>query len=82
VSEQPPPVGDRPHPGRADAAGVRPGVPRWVKTLGIVLAVLLLLALLVMLASGGQHGPGRHRSAPIGQIGPAVASVSLLIGTW
>lgn len=37
-----------------------PGVPGWVKVLGISLAVLVVVILLVMVISGGQHGPGRH----------------------
>jgi hypothetical protein len=27
---------------------------------GLIAAILVLLVLIVMLASGGQHGPGRH----------------------
>jgi hypothetical protein len=37
-----------------------PGTPRWVKLSGIVTLVLVLLAVIVMLATGGNHGPGRH----------------------
>ena len=36
------------------------GAPRWVKVSGIIAAVLVLLIVIVMLASGGRHGPGRH----------------------
>ena len=36
------------------------GAPRWVMVSGILAAVLVLLVLIVMLASGGRHGPGRH----------------------
>lgn len=38
------------------------GTPRWVKVSAIVAAVLLALAVVVMVASGGHHGPGRHLS--------------------
>ena len=38
-------------------------VPRWVKLFGLAAIVLLALALVVMLLSGGQHGPGRHLSS-------------------
>lgn len=38
------------------------GVPRWVKLFGLAAVVLLALAIVVMLLSGGQHGPGRHLS--------------------
>ena len=37
-----------------------PGVPVWVKGLGIALGVLVVVVLVVMLFSGGQHGPGMH----------------------
>lgn len=36
------------------------GAPRWVKVSGIIAIVLVLLIVIVMLASGGRHGPGRH----------------------
>lgn len=35
------------------------GTPRWVKMFAIAAGVLLLL-FLVMMLSGGEHGPGRH----------------------
>ena len=39
-----------------------PGIPRWVKVsaFGVLVAVLLIAALLVL--GGGGHGPGRHSS--------------------
>jgi hypothetical protein len=37
-----------------------PGVPRWVKVLGIIAAVLVLLTVIVLVVGGGGHGPGRH----------------------
>lgn len=37
----------------------RPATPRWVKVAGGVLAALVVLVL-VLLLSGGEHGPGRH----------------------
>lgn len=40
-----------------------PGMPRWVKVFGITAAVLLTVMILIMLLSGGQHGPGRHLSS-------------------
>ncbi len=36
-----------------------PGAPRWVKVFGFVAAVLLVIGLVLML-TGGDHGPGRH----------------------
>jgi hypothetical protein len=37
-----------------------PGMPRWVKVLGIVALVLVLLTIVLILVGGGSHGPGRH----------------------
>ncbi|WP_172372901.1 hypothetical protein [Sporosarcina jiandibaonis] len=34
--------------------------PRWVKVSVITAFVLVLLVVIVMFASGGKHGPGRH----------------------
>jgi len=34
-------------------------MPRWVKVL-LVISGLLVVAVLVLLVSGGGHGPGRH----------------------
>ncbi|HKA68529.1 MAG TPA: hypothetical protein VKG85_05345 [Actinomycetes bacterium] len=37
------------------------GLPRWVKVVGITLAILVLLVLIMLLVGGtGGHGPGRH----------------------
>ncbi|MDS1272358.1 hypothetical protein RIF23_18890 [Lipingzhangella sp. LS1_29] len=38
--------------------------PRWVRVSGVILGVLILLAVLVLVSSGGlgQHGPARHTS--------------------
>jgi hypothetical protein len=38
-------------------------IPRWVKVFGVVAATVLLLMVVAMLITGGQHGPGRHLSA-------------------
>jgi hypothetical protein len=41
-----------------------PGTPRWVKALGIVVIVLVLLfGGLKLFGVGGEHGPGRHTSS-------------------
>lgn len=37
-----------------------PGLPRWVKVWGVIVAVLVVVAIAVLLFSGGEHGPGRH----------------------
>jgi hypothetical protein len=46
--------------------GSTTGAPRWVKVVGII-AVVLLLLLGIMMLVGGEHGPGRH--APSGDGG-------------
>lgn len=43
-----------------------PKVPRWVKVVGIVAGVVLLLAIAALAFGGGQHGPGRHFSSQSG----------------
>jgi hypothetical protein len=56
----------------ADLAADRvspPGMPRWVKVSGIIVAVLVLLLVIVLLVSGG-HGPRRHLSGGAGGHAP------------
>jgi hypothetical protein len=36
------------------------GMPRWVKVSGIIAIVIAVTVLIVVLVSGGEHGPGRH----------------------
>jgi hypothetical protein len=57
--------------GAATDGGSPPGMPRWVKVSGIIVAVLILL-IVVLLLSGG-HGPRRHLSGGAG--GPAPRSI-------
>ncbi len=58
----------------ASGAGSRPGAPRWVKVIGLVVAVLVALVLLVQWTGiAGDHGPGRHLSSGLGPAGPAGA---------
>lgn len=41
-----------------------PGAPRWVKAVGLLAVVLLLLLVLKMVTGiGGNHGPGRHMAS-------------------
>ena len=47
-----------------------PGTPRWVKVLGIIVIVAILLVVAIMFISGGRHGPGRH--SPSGGAGGQV----------
>jgi hypothetical protein len=51
----------QPHGGSARGLA---GIPRWLKVFVVVAATLLLLMVIAMLITGGQHGPGRHQSAP------------------
>ena len=63
-------AGQPPYPATGDDTGVRsdrgptavyPGTPRWVKVFGIVALVLVLLVAVIMATgAGGGHGPGRH----------------------
>lgn len=42
-----------------------PGVPRWVKVIGIVVAALAVLLILARVTGiGGDHGPDRHLGGP------------------
>ena len=50
------------------------GTPRWVKLSGIVTLVLLVLVVIVMVASGRNHGPGRHM--PSGDAGVQVPLIT------
>ncbi len=34
--------------------------PRWVKLVGIIALVLVLLVGIMLVVGGGKHGPGRH----------------------
>lgn len=52
--------GADPHDTSTGADQSPPGVPRWLKVLLVVGAVLLVLVVLAMVVVGGDHGPGRH----------------------
>lgn len=45
-------------------------MPRWVKVFLIVAAVALVAMIVVMVATGGRHGPGRHLSSAQLEAGP------------
>lgn len=59
------------------AQGPAPGMPRWVKVFLLVTAATVVLGVVVMLLVGGEHGPGRHQSAP-----PASAQVGETTAGW
>ena len=50
------------------------GMPRWVKMLGIIAILVVLLVGIAMLATGGEHGPGRH-------LPPATTAESTAVGS-
>ena len=50
------------------------GIPRWVKVVGLILAVLALVVVVVLLAGGGEHGPSRHRSDGSGGQAPMLVA--------
>jgi hypothetical protein len=57
--------------GVSPTEGRPPGTPRWVKMVGIIVIVLVLLFVILKLTGiGGEHGPGRHipGGEPIEQI--------------
>lgn len=54
--------------------------PRWVKVVGLIAVVLLLLLGIIMLA-GGEHGPGRHTPSAGGHSLPLVGSAPLMTMT-
>ncbi len=59
----------------ASRGASRPGAPRWVKVIGLVVAVLVALVLLAQLTGiAGDHGPGRHLPAGLGPVSPAGAA--------
>ena len=50
-----------PTPDPAEPPDRYPGTPGWVKAIGIVLVVLLLIAAFIVATGiGGPHGPQRH----------------------
>lgn len=47
-------------------------VPRWVKVVGLVIVLLLLVLGIVLIL--GEHGPGRHAPSGAGPVEPAGGS--------
>ena len=73
------PPSDRNNAGYDPARGPAPGMPSWVKVFLLVSAAIVVLGVVVMLLVGGDHGPGRHQSAPpaTGQAGETTAGWDL-----
>ena len=72
-------MADRPSPPERDGSagrGPTAGPPRWVKVAGVIALALVALVLLLLL-TGGNHGPGRHQSSPEdGGPSPSVATAT------
>jgi len=49
-------------------------MPRWVKLFAAGIIALILLAVVVLLVSGGEHGPSRHGAQAIGGDAPALST--------
>ena len=41
-------------------ADERPATPWWVKAIGLAILIVLVLAAIILVLGGGQHGPGMH----------------------
>ncbi|MBA2531167.1 MAG: hypothetical protein H0V23_03565 [Nocardioidaceae bacterium] len=52
---------------QADPGGPAHTTPRWVKVSAVIAVVLVLAFGVMLLAGGGDHGPGRHSSSSGGQ---------------
>jgi hypothetical protein len=65
MAESRPGTGD----GAKGGADTPPRMPRWVKLSGLAGAGLLAVAVVVAVASGGEHGPGRHLGAAASEAG-------------
>ncbi len=55
------------YPDSREHTGGDASTPRWVKVLGTIGIVLVLLVVIMMFLGGGDHGPGRH--TPSGDVG-------------
>lgn len=59
-------VDPSPNPGTGNDTGAVPdeepiaGTPRWVKVLGLIVLILIVLLVGLMVFGGGNHGPGMH----------------------
>lgn len=56
------------------------GTPRWVKVFGIIATVVAILFVIMLVAGGGRHGPGRHRVSDSGVGGQTPPIVGTEIG--
>jgi hypothetical protein len=64
MTERPPAPNPDDDPGMVYDRESPPGMPRWVKVAGIIMAVVALLVVVMLLVGGGGgHGPQRHGGA-------------------
>lgn len=61
-------------PARSDEPPIPAPMSPWLKTLLLALLVLIVVAVLVMAISGGEHGPGRHQSLGSEPVQPSSGS--------
>lgn len=59
VSDSPPDPDAEGDIGLVPDQGSSPGTPHWVKVFWVV-ALIVALVVVIMLVTGGGHGPGRH----------------------
>ena len=59
---------------RPEGAPPLTGMPRWVKGLLIAALAAALLIAAAMLLLGGEHGPGRHLSTMLPNLGTSTGS--------
>jgi len=74
MTDLPPSPDSNDNTGAGTGRELTPGTPLWVKVFGIVALVLVLLVIIVMFASGGSHGPGRH--IPSGDAGSHIPPIA------
>ena len=61
----------------------RDGIPRWVKVIGIIVAVVVLLVVIVQLTGlDAGHGPSRHQQGGTGDHRPPVVHTGPDGHTW
>jgi hypothetical protein len=75
-------MADRPPaPDPAEEPDRYPGTPGWVKALGVIaIIVVLLIAFILVIGLGGPHGPQRHGAGVERSVALAVAAVATVAG--
>ncbi|HXI13499.1 MAG TPA: hypothetical protein VNM92_12775 [Thermoanaerobaculia bacterium] len=53
---------------RNNDAGGQQSTPPWVKVFAAIAILIVLLFVLSLLFGGGNHGPGRHKPAGLGEL--------------